>query len=163
MDSSPDKRARRPPGRWPLPMAATPSSPARARKPSLSLPREGSNNGRYRHKLYARGSAKGRDARRSPARSQPHGRAAPEAAAGGTLALVQDGDIIELDVPSRRLHLHVTDKELRTRRKAWSPPPAHTSGGYQYLYVEHVLQADEGADLDFLVGQRGAAVPRESH
>ncbi len=88
---------------------------------------------------------------------------APEAAAGGTLAFVQDGDIIELDVPSRRLHLHVSDKELKARRKAWSPPPAHMSGGYQHLYFEHVLQADEGVDLDFLVGQRGAAVPRESH
>jgi len=88
---------------------------------------------------------------------------APEAAAGGTLAFVQDGDIIELDVPSRRLHLHVSDKELKARRKAWSPPTAHMSGGYQHLYFEHVLQADEGVDLDFLVGQRGAAVPRESH
>ena len=88
---------------------------------------------------------------------------APEAAAGGTLAFVQDGDIIELDVPTRCLHLHVSESELKKRREAWSPPKANMSGGYQHLYFEHVLQADEGADLDFLVGQRGAAVPRESH
>lgn len=88
---------------------------------------------------------------------------APEAAAGGPLALVRNGDMIELDVAGRRLHLEVPDAELAERRKAWTPPPEPMPSGYQKLYVDHVLQADRGADLDFLVGNRGAAVPRESH
>lgn len=88
---------------------------------------------------------------------------APEAAAGGPLALVQDGDMIELDVENRRLHLDVSDEELARRREAWTPPVPEMDGGYQSLYVDHVLQADKGADLDFLVGCRGAAVPRDSH
>jgi dihydroxyacid dehydratase/phosphogluconate dehydratase len=88
---------------------------------------------------------------------------APEAAAGGPLALVKTGDIIELDVAGRRLHLEVSDAELAERRKGWTPPPAPMPSGYQKLYVDHVLQADKGADLDFLVGSRGAGVPRESH
>ncbi|HYH21073.1 MAG TPA: L-arabinonate dehydratase [Azospirillum sp.] len=87
----------------------------------------------------------------------------PEAAAGGPLALVRDGDIIELDVEARRLHLDVPDDELARRRASWSPPPPAMQGGYQSLYVRHVMQADKGADFDFLVGCRGAAVPRESH
>src|SRR3990172_1462510 len=88
---------------------------------------------------------------------------APEAAAGGPLALVKDGDGIELDVPARRLHLEVAADELARRRAAWTPPPPAMAGGYQRLYVDHVPHADKGADLDFLVGCRGAAVPRESH
>ena len=88
---------------------------------------------------------------------------APEAAAGGPLALVQDGDMIELDVAGRGLHLEVSDEELVRRREAWSAPEPPMAGGYQKLYFDTVLQADEGVDLDFLVGQRGAAVPRESH
>jgi dihydroxyacid dehydratase/phosphogluconate dehydratase len=88
---------------------------------------------------------------------------APEAAAGGPLALVKNGDMIELDVPSRRLHLEVSDAELAERRKRWAPPAPAMESGYQKLYIDHVLQADKGADLDFLVGSRGAAVPRESH
>ena len=87
----------------------------------------------------------------------------PEAAAGGTLALVQNGDFIELDVPARRLHLDVSDEELALRRESWEPPKQTRKGGYQQLYVDHVMQADQGADLDFLVGCRGAEVPRESH
>ncbi len=87
----------------------------------------------------------------------------PEAAAGGPLALVRDGDMIELDVAGRRLHLEVSDEELAERRNAWTPPPPPMAGGYQKLYYEHVLQADQGADLDFLVGNRGAEIPRESH
>ncbi|MGI8565941.1 MAG: IlvD/Edd family dehydratase [Pyrinomonadaceae bacterium] len=87
----------------------------------------------------------------------------PEAAAGGTLALVQNGDMIELDVEARRLHLDVSDAELERRRAAWQPPPVPTERGYARLYVEHVLQADRGADLDFLVGNSGAPIPRESH
>jgi dihydroxy-acid dehydratase len=88
---------------------------------------------------------------------------APEAAAGGPLALVRDGDIIALDVPARSLKLEVSDAELAERRKSWSPPQAHMEGGYQSLYVERVMQASEGADFDFLVGRRGAGIPRESH
>ena len=87
---------------------------------------------------------------------------APEAAAGGPLALVRDGGLIERVQAARKLHLHVSDAELAKRRTAWVPPDP-PSGGYQKLYVEHVMQADKGADLDFLVGCRGDAVPRESH
>ncbi|HTP74452.1 MAG TPA: IlvD/Edd family dehydratase [Burkholderiaceae bacterium] len=88
---------------------------------------------------------------------------APEAAAGGPLALVKNGDIVELDVPKRRLHLHVSDDELARRRAAWKPPTPRLTSGYWKLYIDHVLQADEGADLDFLVGQRGAFVPKDNH
>ena len=88
---------------------------------------------------------------------------APEAAAGGPLALVQDGDWIEVDVAGRRLHLDVPDAELALRRAKWRREPVAMSTGYQGLYVERVMQADKGADLDFLVGCRGHAVPRESH
>ncbi len=88
---------------------------------------------------------------------------APEAAAGGPIALVEDGDLIELDVAGRRLHLEVTEAELARRQAAWRSPEPAMGSGYQKLYVDHVLQADQGADLDFLVGCRGAAVPRESH
>lgn len=87
---------------------------------------------------------------------------APEAAAGGPLALVRDGDFIELDVAAGRLHLDVTDEELARRREAWTAPEMSTSG-YESLYVGQVLQADHGADFRFLVGSRGAAVPRHSH
>ncbi len=87
---------------------------------------------------------------------------APEAAAGGPLALVRDGDLIELDVAARRLQLLVDDAELQRRQAAWTPPPLPDSG-YVRLYVRHVQQANLGADLDFLNGCRGDAVPRESH
>jgi L-arabonate dehydrase len=88
----------------------------------------------------------------------------PEAAAGGTLALVRDGDMIELDVEARRLHLDVSDDEIAARRAAWRvPEPVVPPGGYARLYIDHVQQADQGADLDFLVGCRGHAVARESH
>ncbi|WP_153102031.1 IlvD/Edd family dehydratase [Paraburkholderia hayleyella] len=87
---------------------------------------------------------------------------APEAAAGGPLALVRDGDMIELDVARRRLHLDVTDDELARRRAAWQAPPAPERGWYK-LYVDTVQQANLGADLTFLVGASGAAVPRDSH
>jgi L-arabonate dehydrase len=88
---------------------------------------------------------------------------APESAAGGTLALVRDGDEIELDVEARRIELCVGDEELQKRRAAWNPPVPAARGGYEKLYIDHVMGADVGADLDFLVGCRGAAVPRESH
>ena len=88
---------------------------------------------------------------------------APEAAVGGPLAVVRNGDMIELDVEAGRLHLDVSDAELAERRLAWTAPAPAMKGGYQSLYVERVMQADSGADLDFLVGCRGHAVPRESH
>lgn len=87
---------------------------------------------------------------------------APEAAAGGTLALVRDGDMIELDVAGRRLHLDVDDAELVRRRAEWKAPESPKRGWYK-LYVNSVQQANLGADLDFLVGASGADVPRESH
>ncbi len=87
----------------------------------------------------------------------------PESAAGGPLAMVENGDEIELDIDSRKLELRVSDDELNRRRAAWKPAPDTWKGGYQRLYIDHVLQADQGADLDFLVGCRGAGIPRESH
>ncbi len=88
---------------------------------------------------------------------------APEAAAGGPLALVQNGDMIELDVDNRRLHLDVSDEELERRRQAWKAPEPPDRRGWYRLYFDHVMQADRGADMDFLVGGSGAPVPRESH
>jgi L-arabonate dehydrase len=88
---------------------------------------------------------------------------APEAAAGGPLALVRSGDWIELDVPGRTLTLEVSEDELARRRLAWTPPEIAYNRGYARLYVEHVQQADQGADLDFLVGASGAGVPRHNH
>ena len=91
---------------------------------------------------------------------------APEARAGGPLAVVREGDWIELDCDANRLHLEVSDDELAARLAAWQaeqkPDPADASG-YRSLYVQHVLQADEGCDFDFLRGCRGSAVPRHSH
>src|ERR1700730_2950160 len=89
--------------------------------------------------------------------------ASPEAAAGGPLALVRSGDMITLDVNQRALHLEVSDDELARRRESWKPLLPVLNGGYQQLYVRHVMQASEGADLDFLVGMRGMVVTRESH
>jgi len=77
---------------------------------------------------------------------------APEAAIGGALALVRTGDVIELDVPGRRLHLRVDDAELARRRAAWTPPPRRYERSYVTLYQQHVDQADEGCDFDFLSG-----------
>jgi L-arabonate dehydrase len=92
---------------------------------------------------------------------------APEAGAGGPLLAVQDGDWIELDCAGGRLHLDISDEELAQRLAARAEQAAATAppsrGGYQGLYVQHVLQADEGCDFDFLVGCRGAEVPRHSH
>jgi dihydroxy-acid dehydratase len=87
----------------------------------------------------------------------------PEAAVGGPLALVREGDFIELDVEARRLHLDVSDEELARRRAERTPPKPAQNSGYVSMYVQHVEQADKGADLDFLRGCRGHAVPRESH
>ena len=88
---------------------------------------------------------------------------APEAAAGGPLALVQNGDEIELHVPERRLTLRVPDEEIARRRAAWTPRPDGVTSGYLRMFLDHVLQADEGVDLDFLVGKRGSFVPRDNH
>ncbi len=91
--------------------------------------------------------------------------AAPEAAAGGPLGLVHTGDLITLDVAGRSLHLHVTEEELTTRRQSPASEAAYAAPvrGWEKLYVDHVLQADRGADLDFLVGSSGDKVSRESH
>jgi dihydroxy-acid dehydratase len=88
---------------------------------------------------------------------------APEAAAGGPLALVQSGDRIEVDVPRRSLRLLVSDDELAARRAKWRPPPPHSQRGWVKLYCDTVQQADKGVDLDFLRGASGAPVGRESH
>ena len=79
------------------------------------------------------------------------------------MALVADGDMIELDVEARRLHLDVAEDELERRRTAWRAPESSYQRGYARLYLDHVLQADRGADFDFLVGGSGAGVPRENH
>jgi L-arabonate dehydrase len=86
----------------------------------------------------------------------------PEAAAGGPLAVVQNGDMIELDVAARKLHLDVSDEEIARRLASWNPPTPPSRGWYK-LYVDHVQQAHLGADLDFLVGGSGAPIPRDSH
>ena len=88
---------------------------------------------------------------------------APEAAAGGPLAAVRDGDWIELDCDAGLLRLDIPDEELAQRMAEVRPLAAPADGGYRKLYVDHVLQVDEGCDLDFLVGSRGHAVPRHSH
>jgi len=88
--------------------------------------------------------------------------ASPEAAAGGNLALVRDGDFIELDVPGRRLHLDLADDELARRRAEWKAPPP-PERGWAKLYVDHVQQAHLGADLDILVGGSGSDVAGDSH
>ncbi|BBH46536.1 IlvD/Edd family dehydratase [Pseudomonas sp. KU43P] len=88
---------------------------------------------------------------------------APEAAAGGPLAAVREGDWIELDCHAGRLHLDISDDELAGRLADLQAPQQLISGGYARLYIDHVMQADEGCDFDFLVGCRGAAVPKHSH
>lgn len=89
--------------------------------------------------------------------------AAPEAAAGGPLAVVRNGDLITLDVEARNLELHVDAAELQARLTDWVAPEPPLASGYWRLYFDHVLQADEGADFDFLKGQRGSFVPRDNH
>ncbi|MEM7514519.1 MAG: dihydroxy-acid dehydratase, partial [Bacteroidota bacterium] len=87
----------------------------------------------------------------------------PESAAGGTLALVENGDMIEVDVANRRLELLVSEEVLAERRKSWSPPDLGFHRGYVKLYLDHVEQAHLGTDLDFLRGNSGSEVKRESH
>jgi len=74
----------------------------------------------------------------------------PEAAVGGPLALVREGDAIELDVPGRSLKVMLSDDELARRRAAWTPPAPRFTRGYGKMFIDHVLQADEGCDFDFL-------------
>jgi len=78
---------------------------------------------------------------------------APESAVGGPLALVRDGDEIELDVPKRSLTLRVPDDKLARRRAAWTPRPPHFERGYGRMFLDHVLQANDGCDFDFLRGR----------
>jgi len=87
----------------------------------------------------------------------------PESAIGGTLALVQNGDMIELDVEQRKIHLDVPEDELKKRKAKWTAPKLAVNRGYVNLYINHVLQADKGADLDFLQGNSGSVVTRDSH
>jgi len=87
----------------------------------------------------------------------------PEATAGGVLALVENGDLIELDVAKGKIQLLVSPNEIRKRKAKWQAPKPPLERGYWRLYFDHVLQADKGADLDFLVGKSGAFVPRDNH
>jgi dihydroxy-acid dehydratase len=84
---------------------------------------------------------------------------APESAVGGPLALVRDGDIIELDVAGRRIHLGVDEEELARRRGAWHPPPPRFERGFGAMYAQHITQADSGCDFDFLLGRGGVPEP----
>ena len=90
---------------------------------------------------------------------------APESAAGGPLSLVQDGDMISLDVPNRRIDLDIPTEELLRRKPSKAAAASYSAPlrGWQQLYVDHVMQADRGVDLDFLVGSSGDTVTRDSH
>jgi dihydroxyacid dehydratase/phosphogluconate dehydratase len=88
---------------------------------------------------------------------------APEAAIGGPLALVRTGDVIELDVEAGRLHLDISDQEFSERQATLQGTQTEARGGYEQLFLQHVLQPDKGADFDFLVGRRGAAVADNAH
>jgi dihydroxy-acid dehydratase len=87
----------------------------------------------------------------------------PESAIGGNLALVQNGDMIELDVKNRSLNLDVPEEELQKRRAAWTRPKPRAERGYVKMFIEHVQQADEGCDFDFLIGGSGTEVLRDLH
>ena len=87
----------------------------------------------------------------------------PESSIGGNFAFVKNGDIIELDVEKRKLHLDISDEELSKRKTGWIPPELHTERGYVRIYLEHVQQADKGADFDILVGKSGAVVKGDLH
>ena len=82
----------------------------------------------------------------------------PESYIGGNLALVQNGDLISVDVPNRSIHLQISDAELATRRAAWTPPPKRFERGYGYMFSQHILQADQGCDFDYLETSFGAPV-----
>jgi dihydroxy-acid dehydratase len=87
----------------------------------------------------------------------------PEAATGGNFSVIKTGDVIELDIPNRRLQLNVSDEELLQRQKNKKPDPHEIKRGYAHLYIHHVEQAHLGADFDFLKGGSGSVVSRESH
>jgi dihydroxy-acid dehydratase len=87
----------------------------------------------------------------------------PESAIGGTLALVTDGDMIELDIEKRKLQLVVSDEELQKRRVNWTPPRPHTERGYVKFFLDHVQQADSGCDFDILRGGSGSVVKGDLH
>jgi dihydroxy-acid dehydratase len=87
----------------------------------------------------------------------------PEPAAGGVLAFVHDGEVIELDGPNRRPHPDVSDEELARRRSTWKQPDPSMERGYVSMYLKHVMQADQGADFDFLIGNSGSEVPNPNH
>ncbi len=87
----------------------------------------------------------------------------PESSIGGNLALVQNGDMIELDVPNRKLNLEVSEQELKKRREKWMPPKPIAERGYVKLFIEHVEQAEKGCDFDFLIGGSGSEVSRDLH
>ena len=88
---------------------------------------------------------------------------APESSVGGPLAIVQNGDWIELDANEGRLHLDISDEELTQRLETWKAEESQYNRGYYKLYIDSVLQADQGADFNFLVGQSGSTIHRESH
>jgi L-arabonate dehydrase len=87
----------------------------------------------------------------------------PESSIGGTLALVKEGDMIELDVENRKLHLDISEEELQKRKAAWTPPTPVADRGYVKFYIDHVQQAHLGADLDILRGGSGSEVTRDLH
>ncbi|MBX2963149.1 MAG: dihydroxy-acid dehydratase [Cyclobacteriaceae bacterium] len=87
----------------------------------------------------------------------------PESAIGGTLALVKDGDMIEPDIDKRKLHLDVSDEELKKRKSSWTPPPPHTERGYVKFFLDHIQQADLGCDFDILRGGSGSVVNGDLH
>ncbi|WP_289645228.1 IlvD/Edd family dehydratase [Maribacter aestuarii] len=87
----------------------------------------------------------------------------PESTIGGTLAIVKNGDVISLDVQNRSLNLEITEEEMQRRKKEWTSPEPLADRGYVKMYIDHVEQADKGADLDFLVGGSGSKVERDLH
>jgi L-arabonate dehydrase len=87
----------------------------------------------------------------------------PESAIGGTLGLVENGDLISLNVEQRSLNLLVSEEELVERRTRWNAPKPAATRGYVSMYIKHVNGADQGADLDFLRGSSGSEVTRDSH
>lgn len=89
--------------------------------------------------------------------------ASPESAIGGNLALVENGDLIEVDIHERYIHWHVSDEDIARRRAAWTPIDLGYNRGHNKLYIEHVTQSHEGCDFDFLIGKSGHKVNRESH
>ena len=84
---------------------------------------------------------------------------APEAFIGGPLALIETGDIVEVDIPNRSLNVQLTEDELENRRAKWTPPPPRYERGYGWMFAQHIEQADKGCDFDFLRTDFGGPVP----